>query len=127
LCTTELPSDKMLDDMYRAMIAAGHHVTRPIAKIEEGIPVTEFNIKKGSPVLALIVPLLVPVFTIGLIAWGIIKINDITKAILPIVLVLIGGTVAVVALLQKPATKFIERGGNVKLLSSSSKKALAAS
>jgi flagellar biosynthesis protein FliQ len=125
LCTTELPSDEMLDNMYAVMIAAGHHVTRPVAKIESGIPVTEFNIKKGSPVLALIVPLLVPVLTLGLIAWGVTKINDITKALLPIILVAIGGTVAIVAFLQKPATKFIERGGNVKLLTSTSKKALA--
>ena len=111
LCTEALPDEVKLADMYLGMLSTGHHVSYPTASTVNGIPTTEFVIRKGSPFWPLIIPLLVPIATIGLIAWGITKVGDISKAILPIILVSLGGLIVLAAVLSKPATKYIERGG----------------
>jgi len=128
LCTEGLPSEADLAQVYLDVLASGHHISNPTSAVIKGIPTTEFVIRKGSPQWQLIVPLLIPVFTIGLVAFGITKIESITKALVPIILISIGGLIILAAVLSKPATKYIERGGKVPYLpatKSSSKKTLA--
>jgi len=125
LCTETLPDEAQLAEVYLGMLSTGHHVSYPTAAVVDGIPTTEFIIRKGSPFWPLIIPLIVPLFTVGLVAFGITKIETITKALVPIILISIGGLIVLAAVLSKPATKYIERGGKVPYLPSTSKKALA--
>ena len=126
-CTEAMPSDEDLAEMYLGMVAMGCHLSYPTNGVTDGVPTTEFVLQKGSPAWPLIIPLIVPLFTVGLIVFGITKIESITKALMPIILVSIGGIIVIAAILQKPATKYIERGGKVPYLPStkSSKKELA--
>ena len=116
LCTEALPDEEQLAEMYQGMIATGHHVSYPIGKMINGIPTTEFVIQKGSPFWPLIVPLIIPILTIGLIVWGITKIGDISRAIIPLILVTGGVIIVLAAVLSRPATKYIERGGKIPYL-----------
>jgi len=129
LCTEALPDEAQLAEMYLGMLSTGHHVSYPTASVVDGIPTTEFVIKKGSPFWPLIIPLIVPVLTLGLVTFGITKIESITKALVPIILISLGGLIVLAAVISKPATKvataYIERGGKVPYLPSTSKKALA--
>jgi fumarate reductase subunit D len=125
LCSGALPDESQLQDMYLAVLASGHHISHPTARMINGVPTTEFVIRKGSPQWQLIVPLIIPILGIGLITFGILKIESITKAVVTISLVFIGGLIILAAVLQKPAMKYLERGGRIPLLSSTSKKALA--
>ena len=116
LCTEALPDEAQLAEMYLGMLSTGHHVSYPTASVVDGIPTTEFVIRKGSPFWPLIIPLIVPLFTVGLVAFGITKIETITKALVPIILISVGGLIILAAVLSKPATKYIERGGKVPYL-----------
>ena len=118
LCTEALPDEAQLADAYLGMLSTDHHVSYPTASIINGIPTTEFIIMKGSPFWPLIIPLIIPLFTIGLISFGITKIETITKALVPIILISVGGIIVLAAVLSKPATKYIERGGKVPYLPS---------
>ncbi len=111
LCTEALPDEAELAEMYLGIISSGHHVSYPTAIVVNGIPTTQFVIRKGSPQWQLIVPLLIPLFTIGLVVFGITKIESISKALVPIILISVGGLIVLAAVLSKPATKYIERGG----------------
>jgi len=125
LCTEGLPDEADLAQVYLDVLASGHHISYPTSTVINGIPTTKFVIRKGSPQWQLIVPLLVPLFTIGLVTFGITKIESIARALVPIILISIGGLIVLAAVLSKPATKYIERGGKVPYLPSTSKKALA--
>jgi len=116
LCTEGLPDEADLAQVYLDVLASGHHISYPTSTVINGIPTTEFVIRKGSPQWQLIVPLLVPLFTIGLVTFGITKIESIAKALVPIILISIGGLIVLAAVLSKPATKYIERGGKVPYL-----------
>ena len=127
LCTEALPDEAQLADAYMGMLSTGHHVSYPTASIINNVPTTEFIIKKGSPFWPLIIPLIIPLFTIGLVTFGITKIESISKALVPIILISVGGLIVLAAIVSKPATKYVERGGKVPYLPStkSPKKALA--
>ena len=125
ICTEDLPTEDELEDLYLGMLANGFHAYRPTSRVIDGIPTTQLVLQKGSPSFAVIVPLLVPLFIIGLIAFGIVQIEAISKALLPLMIVGAVGLVAVAVIVRKPAQKYIERGG--RLLAATSKKALAAS
>lgn len=125
LCTEALLDSTQLNEMYLGMLSTGHHVSNPTATVINGIATTEFTLLKGSPQWQLLIPVLIPVFTIGLVAWGIAKIESIAKALMPIILVSVGGLIILAAVLSKPATKYIERGGKIPYLTATSKKALA--
>jgi len=116
LCTEALPADEDLAAIYLDMVGIGCHVSYPSARLVEGIPTTEFVLQKGSPAWPLIIPLIIPLLTIGLIAFGITKIESITKALVPIILISVGGLIILAAVLSKPATKYIERGGKLPYL-----------
>jgi len=127
ICTEALPTEDELYDLYLGMLANGFHAYRPTARVIEGIPTTELILQKGSPSFAVIVPLLVPLFIIGLIAFGIVQIEAISKALLPLMIVGAVGLVAVALIVRKPAEKYIERVGATPRLAAATKKALAAS
>ena len=127
-CTEALPIDEDFATMYLDMVAMGCHVSYPTAEVASGIPTTEFVLEKGSPAWQLIIPLIVPLFIIGLVSFGITRIETITKALVPIILISVGGLIILAAVLSKPATKYLERGGKVPGLPSTkqtAKKALA--
>jgi len=127
ICTEALPTEDELYDLYLGMLANGFHAYRPTSRVIEGIPTTELILQKGSPSFAVIVPLLVPLFIIGLIAFGIVQIEAISKALLPLMIVGAVGLVAVALIVRKPAEKYIERVGATPRLAAATKKALAAS
>ena len=108
LATYELPNEDQLDAMWAEMIASGFHVSKPIARVVDGIPVTSMVLTKGSPVWAALIPLIVPVAVVGLIAFGIAKIETISRALFP--LVLTAGTLTVIALglMRQPAARAAE-------------------
>jgi hypothetical protein len=124
LCTEALPSQEALDAAYNDMLAIGCHLKPPTARIVGGIPTTEFVLRKGSPQWTAILPLIVPILIIGLITFGIFRLESITKALMPILLVTIGGLIIIGMIARKPATAYIERGGKVPGLTQT-KKALA--
>ena len=126
LCTEVLPTDGDLAVMYLDMVAIGCHVSYPTGQLIEGIPTTQFVLEKGSPAWPLILPLIIPALTLGLVAWGITKIESITRALVPIILISIGGLIILAAVVSSPATKYLERGGRIPLApSTKGKKALA--
>jgi rubrerythrin len=113
LCTTELPLQADLEEFYQNMLSVGLHTTRPTAYIDGGVAVTEFVLTKGSPQWEVIIPLIIPAMIIGLITFGIFKIETITKALVPILLITFGGLIVFAAVMRKPmeaaATKYLER------------------
>jgi len=111
ICTEDLPTKDELDDLYLGMLANGFHAYRPTARVISGIPTTELVLQKGSPSFAVIVPLLVPLFIIGLIAFGIVQIEAIGKALLPLMITGAVGLVALALIVRKPAEKYLERAG----------------
>jgi len=115
-CTETLPTEEDLAAMHLNLLDMGCHLSRPTARIVGGIPTTEFVLKKGSPVWAAILPLIVPVLILGLITFGIFRLDTITKALMPIILVAGGLTIVLAVLAQKPATAYVERGGKVPYL-----------
>lgn len=127
ICTEALPTEDELFDLYLGLIVSGFHDYRPTARLIDGIPTTELVLQKGSPEFALIIPLLVPLFTIGLIVFGIVRIEAISKALLPLLICGTVGLVALALIVRRPAEKYIERGGAIPRLSAATKKALAAS
>jgi hypothetical protein len=113
ICTTSLPTPEELELAGINMALAGFHVSEPETKVIDGISTVTFAVRKGSPEWALLIPIIVPILTIGLITFGIFRIETITKNLLPILLV-VGGVVIVTAgLLARPAErvaiKLIER------------------
>jgi len=118
LCSESLPTDDDLADMYLDMVNLGCHVSYPTGRFIDGIPTTEFVLEKGSPAWPLLIPLIVPALIIGLISFGILRIESIARALVPILLITISGVIIIAAVLSKPAGKYIERGGKIPLLAS---------
>ena len=109
ICTEDLPTEDELEDLYLGMLVSGFHDYRPTTQVIDGIPTTQLVLQKGSPSFAIIVPLLVPLFTIGLIAFGLVRIEAISKALLPLMIVGAVGLVAVALIVRKPAERIAER------------------
>jgi len=109
ICTEDLPTKDELDDLYLGMIAGGFHAYRPTARVIDGIPTTQLVLQKGSPSFAIIVPLLIPLFIIGLIAFGIVQIEAISKALLPLMITGAVGMIGLALIIRKPAEKYLER------------------
>ncbi|MBA7639506.1 hypothetical protein ES703_47164 [subsurface metagenome] len=107
ICTEALPTEDELDDLYLGMLAGGFHAYRPTARVIDGIPTTELVLQKGSPSFAVIVPLLVPLFIIGLIAFGIVRIEAISKALLPLMIAGAVGVIGLALIVRKPAERII--------------------
>ena len=109
ICTEDLPTEDELDDLYLGMLASGFHAYRPTARVIDGIPTTTLILQKGSPSFLAIIPLLAPLFIVGLIAFGIVQIEAISKALLPLMFTGAVGLVAVALIIRKPAEKYLER------------------
>ncbi|MBU0847580.1 hypothetical protein KKH23_10380, partial [Patescibacteria group bacterium] len=103
------------------MVSIGFHTTRPVSKIVEGLPVVEMTLRKGSPQWAMLIPLIPTLIIGGLIAFGITRIESISKAILPLTLVAIGGVVILAGVLTRrpvmeAARSYVEKGGRLPRL-----------
>lgn len=103
LATYELPPQEDLDVIWAEMIGAGFHVSKPTVRVVDGIPVTSMVLTKGSPVWAALIPLIVPIGIMGLVAFGLVKIETITKALFPIILATGGLVVLALGIMRKPA------------------------
>ncbi len=121
LYTYELPDPSDIALAYLEAVAAGFKLSYPQAKMVSGVPTISFVLTKTPPVVgytghpfwALLVPILGIVAVPALIAFGIFKAGDISNAIMPILLVAGGIIIITAALLAKPATKYLERGGKI--------------
>lgn len=125
LCTDRLPTDEELAETFLSMTAAGAHVSYPTARLVEGVPTTTMVLQKGSPQWSLLIPLIPTLFIVGLIAFGITRIEAISKALLPIFITAVVGIVAIMGLMRKPAERVAERAAQ-RYLPKSEKKVLAA-
>jgi len=126
LCSEAMPTEQSLAEFYLKATAAGFHLSYPTSQMVEGIPTTEMVLQKGSPVLLAIIPLIIPLVVIGLIAFSVTRIETITKALLPILLVAVGGVIIIAGLMRKPAERVVERVTAKYLPETAEKKALAA-
>ncbi|MDD4986618.1 MAG: hypothetical protein PHQ43_12730, partial [Dehalococcoidales bacterium] len=105
-----MPSQLELDYLYKEMIDSGFHTTKPVARMIDGYPTITMVLRKGSPVWAALIPLIPTVIVGGLVAFGITKIESISKALLPLLLVTVGGVIMVVALASRePVVSAAER------------------
>lgn len=108
LASYELPTKDSLDTMWAEMVASGFHVSKPTARLVDGIPVTSMTLTKGSPAWAALIPLIVPVAVVGLIAFGIAKVETISRALLPLILATGGFIVIALGIMRQPAVKAAE-------------------
>lgn len=109
ICTEALPAHEDLENLYWGMKASGCHASKPAARLIEGIHTTEFVLQKGSPAWAVIVPLIVPLAIIGLITFGLVRIETIARALLPLMGLTVGGLIILAVALRGPAIKYAER------------------
>jgi len=126
LCTETMPTEEALAEFYLKATAAGFHLSYPTSRTVEGIPTTEMVLQKGSPVLLTLIPIIVPVLVIGLIAFSITRIETITKALLPILLVTFGSVIIIAGLMRGPAERAVEKVTEKYLPETAEKKVLAA-
>lgn len=125
LYTDRMPTDEDLAEAFLQMTTAGFHISYPTARLVEGVPSTQFVLTKGSPQWSLLVPLIPTLFIVGLIAFGITRIEAIGRALLPIFITAVVGIIAIAGLMRKPAERVAERAAQ-RYLPKSEKKALAA-
>ncbi|MDD4985817.1 MAG: ArdC-like ssDNA-binding domain-containing protein [Dehalococcoidales bacterium] len=107
MCTEQMPSDADLAQLYLDLVNAGFHVSYPVASMASGIPTTSIALRKGSPEWVALVPILPTLFVIGLIAFGITQISNISSAIFPIVLTLVLGVVALAVITTSRRPKLL--------------------
>ena len=113
ICTQQMPTQEMIDEIYRDVLFQGFEAYPITSQIVGGIPTTTITFRNSSvtdvnhtgfvQALGLIVPIIVPLATLGLWAWGINKIQDISDAITPILLIAFGGIIITAVALRKPA------------------------
>jgi len=123
--TDRMPTEEELAETFLNLTAAGFHLLYPSAKQVEGVPTTELVITKGSPQWSLLVPIIPTLFIFGLIAFGITRIEAISRALLPIFITAVVGLVAIMGLMRKPAERVAEKAAQ-RYLPKSEKKVLAA-
>lgn len=102
LCSHQLHTDYEIKSFYDSATHSGLEVSYPKARLIDGVPTTSLVFTKGAA-LALLIPLIVPLAAMGLISFGIFKLPDITNALMPLLLTLVGGIVVVAIVLRKPA------------------------
>ena len=110
-CTESMPADEDLDKLFLSATATGFHLSYPTAKRIKGVATTELILTKGSPQWALLIPLIPTVLIVGLIAFGLVRIEEISKALLPLMITGAVGFVALVLIVRKPAERYLERVG----------------
>lgn len=112
LCTEMPATDEQLAELYLDLVALGEHTSYPVAKEVDGIPTMELVLTKGSPALPVaVIPLIALFGILGIIAFGVLKLENITRALLPLTLVLVGGVIIIAGLLRRPTERIAERAG----------------
>ncbi len=110
LLTDTMPAPADLDMFYATALAEGHHISSPTTKVLGDVVATELTIQKGSPALLLLIPLIPTIIVGGLITFGITRLGDITKALMPLILVTIGGIIITAAIVtRKPVVEAVAR------------------
>lgn len=89
----ELPAPADAENFYNEAVNEGFHITEPQLYLDQGVPTMSFVLRKGSPIWAALIPLLPTIAIAGLVAFGITKIETISKAIMPVLLTVVGGVV----------------------------------
>lgn len=125
LCTMSLPSEADLAYTYLQLTAAGFHTSYPMAGVIQGVPTTEMTLIKGSPQWASLIAIVPTMLIVGLIAFGITRIEAISRALLPILLTVVVGGVVIIGMMRAPAGRIAERAAQ-RYLPSTQKKVLAA-
>lgn len=119
----ELATEEETDQIYLGLVQLGEHTTYPVARIMEGVPTLEFELTKGSPALPVaVIPLIALFGILGVVVFSLVKIENITRALLPLALVVVSGAIVIAGFMRKPAERAL-----VKYLPSTVKKVLAAS
>jgi hypothetical protein len=111
LITSEIPSQIDLNSWYSNIQATGLISSRPRTNIINGQPVTTVVITKSYPdishtgafPLALLITTLPTVIILGLVAFGMVKLESLTKAVLPLILTVGGFAIIGLALMRQPA------------------------
>jgi rubrerythrin len=108
IVSTYLPTEEDLANFVVRAAQAGIEISFPSVDIEEGLPATTFIMTKGQPAApgtTSILPALIGIIPValitGLIGFGVFKIESITKALMPILLVTFGGLIVLVGLLSR--------------------------
>lgn len=126
ICTEAPATDEQLAQLYLDMATLGEHTSYPVAGGVDGIPTMELVLTKGSPALPVaVIPLIALFGILGIITFGVLKLENITKALLPLTLVIIGGVIIIAGLMRRPAERILERAG-ARYLPRTYPKALAA-
>lgn len=127
LCSEMLATEDECAQLFLDMEALGEHCSYPTARMIDDIPTLEFELTKGSPALPVaVIPLIALFGILGIITFGVLKVEAITKALLPLTLIIISGVIIIAGLMRKPAERIVERVG-ARYLPSTIPKALAAS
>ena len=131
LITSQMPTRADLDTFHAQLITSGFHTSKPVARSVQGFPCTELVIQKGSPTWAALIPILPTIFIVGLVTFGLVKLETITKAIMPILLVSVGGLIILAAVITRQGARPLREVVGTKYLPAtipvSAKKAPAAS
>lgn len=101
LVTDIMPVEYELSSFYTALQEAGFHTSYPKAHIQSGLPVTSIILLKGSPVWAALIPMIPIALITGLIAFGITRIEAISKALVPLLCIAFGGVIITAALITR--------------------------
>jgi hypothetical protein len=111
LYTQSIPTEEDIAETYLGLIEAGFHVSYPKARLLRGVPTTEMVLTKGSPQWSLLIPILPTLFVVGLIGFGLARIESISRALLPITITLVVGVIAVAGLMRRPVERITEKVG----------------
>ncbi len=116
-----LPEDEEVGSFYVRATAAGFDLTYPELDVIDGFPVMSFTVSRDPSIpgttgfaWAALIPLIPTALIAGLIAFGITKIADISKALVPLLLISLGGFIVIAAILTRrpvveAAGRFAER------------------
>lgn len=61
----------------------------------------------GAEVALAVIPIIVPLAIIGTTVWGILKLQDITSSIMPVLFLIFGSIIILGVVLREPAGKYI--------------------
>ncbi len=97
LVSNYMPNQTELDEFYGTLLGSGFHVSKPESHMDSNFAVTSLEMTKGSPIFLAIIPLLSTLIIGGFVVFGITKIDKIKNALMPILLVVAGITIAGIA------------------------------
>lgn len=99
-----------LDALYKDLATHGFHFSGNITQTHiTPLYSLRVPIKKGSPQWAMLIGFIPLIVISGMIAFGIMKIEQISKAILPLILATGGLVIIAIALTREPAMRLIEK------------------